>query len=84
MDVKAQAIVRILKDGGDVCSHLPSGRTRIMTDALRRFISDEGGQDIIEYGLLASFISIVAVLTVKAIGPFVLAMYQAIVTAMTP
>lgn len=37
----------------------------------RRFWTDEKGQDIVEYALLAAFISIVAVQTIKAIGPLV-------------
>ncbi len=36
-----------------------------------KFVRDEKGQDLIEYGLLAGFLSIVAVLTLQAIGPLV-------------
>lgn len=85
VNMKTQTFKQISTDLEAMGSSLPHERsTRVMTGVLRRFIRDEEGQDIIEYGLLASFISIVAVLTVKAIGPFVLAMYQLIVTAMTP
>jgi Flp pilus assembly pilin Flp len=36
-----------------------------------RLLQDDGGQDLIEYGLLAAFIAVVIVATVKAIGPLV-------------
>ena len=55
-----------------------------MIRIFRRFIRDEGGQDIIEYVLLAAFISVVAVLILKAISPLVLALYNAVVAALTP
>ena len=38
-------------------------------------VSNDEGQDIVEYALLAAFISIFAVLAVKAIGPLVNALY---------
>jgi Flp pilus assembly pilin Flp len=38
---------------------------------LRRFLRDENGQDMVEYALLASFISIVAIAAIRAIGPLV-------------
>ena len=37
----------------------------------KRLLRDETGQDLIEYGLLAAFISIVALATIRAIGPLV-------------
>jgi len=43
---------------------------------LRRFFENEDGQDMVEYGLLAAFISIVAVVTIKAVGPLVNDLYQ--------
>lgn len=39
-----------------------------MKNLLVRFIREEEGQDIIEYALLAAFISIVAIVTVTAVG----------------
>ena len=39
---------------------------------------DDGGEDSIEYGLLAAFISIAAVVTLRAIGPLVAAMWGGI------
>jgi pilus assembly protein Flp/PilA len=39
-----------------------------MTNLLQRFIREEDGQDIIEYALLAAFISIIAIVAVKSVG----------------
>jgi len=50
---------------------------------LFRLIRDEKGQDMVEYALLASFISIVAIATLRLIGPLVNAIYVAIRTALT-
>jgi Flp pilus assembly pilin Flp len=36
--------------------------------AIRRFLSQEKGQDLIEYGLLAALIAIVAMVSVSALG----------------
>jgi Flp pilus assembly pilin Flp len=48
-----------------------------------RLLRDEEGQDIIEYALLASLISIVAILVIVEIGPLLIAIYQAIVNALS-
>lgn len=45
-----------------------------------RLIQEEKGQDLVEYGLLAGFISIVAVATLRAIGPLVTNLYRFIQT----
>jgi pilus assembly protein Flp/PilA len=42
---------------------------------LKKFLSEDSGQDMVEYGLLAAFISIVAIAALKAIGPLVNAVY---------
>jgi Flp pilus assembly pilin Flp len=42
---------------------------------LRPLLRDEEGQDVVEYGLLAAFISVFAVITIKAIGPLVNDLY---------
>jgi Flp pilus assembly pilin Flp len=39
-----------------------------MADHLRRWLSDEGGQDLIEYMLLASFVAIAGFLGMQVIG----------------
>ena len=50
---------------------------------MNRFIAwleREDGQDLTEYALLAGFISIVSVVTIRAIGPLVNAMWELIQT----
>ena len=49
---------------------------------LRDLFWKDEGQDLIEYGVLAAFISVVAVVTIRAIGPLVDAFYQNIVAAL--
>ena len=51
---------------------------------INKFMRDEEGQDIIEYALLAFFISIVAIIAIKAIGPLVNDIYVAVENALTP
>lgn len=48
------------------------------------FVRSEEGQDMVEYGVLAAFISIVAVATIRLIGPLVDALFVAVQTALTP
>lgn len=49
---------------------------------LKNFLRNEEGQDMVEYGLLAAFISIVAIAALQAIGPLVNAVYVAIQNAL--
>jgi len=49
---------------------------------LKRLIREESGQDMIEYGLLAAFVSIVAIATLQAIGPPVSSVYVSIQNAL--
>ena len=49
---------------------------------LKRILREEDGQDMIEYGLLAAFISIVAIAALQAIGPLVKGVYVAIQNAL--
>lgn len=51
-----------------------------LTNLLRR----DKGQDMIEYALLGAFISIVAIVAIKAIGPLVDGIYQDIEAALQP
>ena len=44
-------------------------------------LRDDQGQDVVEYALLASFISIAAVLTISAIGPLLSGLYTKIASA---
>jgi Flp pilus assembly pilin Flp len=55
-----------------------------ITEIIKRLVRDESGQDLIEYGLLALFISIVAIVTLKLIAPLIAPFYQAITNALTP
>lgn len=50
---------------------------------LKALIRNSKGQDMIEYALLASFISIVAIATLRLIGPLIVAIYVAIKAALT-
>lgn len=51
---------------------------------LLQLVRDEQGQDMIEYALLGAFISIVAILTLRLIGPLVAAIYVDIEEALQP
>jgi pilus assembly protein Flp/PilA len=55
-----------------------------MKNLIARFIREEEGQDVIEYGLLGAFISVVAALTIVAIGGDVTTMFNTIDTALVP
>jgi Flp pilus assembly pilin Flp len=50
---------------------------------LLRVLREDDGQDMIEYALLGSFISIVVIVALGAIGPFVSTVYQGIWMALT-
>jgi Flp pilus assembly pilin Flp len=54
-----------------------------MLKKLKGLFKDESGQDIIEYALLAFFISIVAIAIIKLIGPILVTIYTAIRDALT-
>ena len=47
------------------------------------FFRKDDGQDMVEYALLASFISIVAIVALRAIGPLVNTIYTNIQAALT-
>ena len=55
-----------------------------MLNKLRSLFKDEKGQDMIEYALLAAFISIVAIIAIKAIGPLIVTIYENVEAALTP
>jgi pilus assembly protein Flp/PilA len=48
----------------------------MMKNLLNRFVRDEQGQDLIEYALLAGFISLVAVAAITAVGSGVNNVYE--------
>ena len=49
---------------------------------LKRLIKDEGGQDLIEYGVLAAFLAVAALATIKLIGPIVNDLYVVVTEAL--
>ena len=51
-----------------------------MKALLKKFVRDEEGQDLIEYALLAGFISLVAVAAITAVGQGVNGVYNNINT----
>jgi Flp pilus assembly pilin Flp len=50
---------------------------------LKRILRNDEGQDMVEYGLLGAFISIVAIAALRAIGPLVNAIYVNIQNALS-
>ena len=55
-----------------------------MKNLLARFIREEEGQDVIEYGLLGAFISVIAAATIVLIGIDVQTMFTTINAAIVP
>ena len=53
----------------------PGSEGENMMTALQRLVHDDQGQDLIEYALLAGFISLVAVLAITAVGTGVNTVY---------
>jgi Flp pilus assembly pilin Flp len=54
-----------------------------MIQWILRLHREQEGQDVIEYGVLGAFISIVAIATIKLIGPQITPLFEAIKTALT-
>ena len=54
-----------------------------MKNLIQRFIREEEGQDIIEYALLAAFISVIAILAVTTIGTKVNTIYEGVSTQLS-
>jgi Flp pilus assembly pilin Flp len=48
-----------------------------------RVLRDQDGQDLIEYGLLASFLSVAAIAVLRIIGVPIVAMFQRILAELT-
>jgi Flp pilus assembly pilin Flp len=48
---------------------------------IMNLLQDDSGQDLVEYGLLAAFISIASVATLRLIAPLVAALWDTIQTA---
>jgi pilus assembly protein Flp/PilA len=51
-------------------------------DVLNKLTRDEEGQDMIEYALLAALISIVAIVMILAIGPYIQNTFQDVANAL--
>jgi pilus assembly protein Flp/PilA len=59
----------------------------VMKNLFNRFVREDQGQDLIEYALLAGFISLAATVGITLVGTDLLALYNAIaakVVAATP
>ncbi len=46
-----------------------------------RILTDQSGQDIVEYGMLTALVSIAAVITLRLFGPIISGLYDMIVHA---
>jgi Flp pilus assembly pilin Flp len=53
-----------------------------LRDAIALVTRDEEGQDMIEYALLAALISIVAIVMILAIGPYIQNTFEDVVNAL--
>jgi pilus assembly protein Flp/PilA len=54
-----------------------------MTNFVKRFVKDEDGATMVEYGLLVGLISIAALTALLLIGPELLRIFNLVVTALT-
>ena len=54
-----------------------------MRRAFALFQEEEVGQDLVEYGLLAAFLSISAIATLRLLGPLVAALWEVILNAIS-
>jgi len=54
----------------------------VKISTIKTVVGDERGQDLIEYGLLASFLSIAAIAVLRVIGVPVVAMFQRILAVL--
>ncbi|MGE0260756.1 MAG: Flp family type IVb pilin [Alphaproteobacteria bacterium] len=50
---------------------------------LPKLVRNEDGATVIEYGLIVALISIAAIATMQALGPLLIAKFQAVVTALS-
>ncbi len=51
-----------------------------MKNLLTRFVAEESGQDLIEYGLLIGIITVAAITAITAIGPKVAGYFETLNT----
>ena len=59
-----------------------SDKREFCLNQLKSFLRDESGQDMVEYAVLAAFISIVAIATIKTLGPLITTVYTNVVNAL--
>ena len=52
-------------------------RTKVFESAVRRFVKDDGGQDMIEYALLSAFIGLAGVTVFSGMGGTMQTAYDA-------
>lgn len=50
---------------------------------LKALLAAEDGQGMVEYALIAALISVVAIVTIRLIGPRITAIYQSVLDALT-
>jgi Flp pilus assembly pilin Flp len=55
-----------------------------MKALLTRFVGEDSGQDLIEYGLLVGIITVASILSIKAIGPVVAGYYATLSADIAP
>lgn len=55
-----------------------------MKSMFKKFLREEEGQDVIEWGLLVAFLSVILIATVTAIAPTVQGWYDDIETEINP
>ena len=63
-------------------TYLMAQQTRLWTLVSGPVRKDEEGQDMIEYALLAALISIVAIVMILAIGPYIQNTFQDVANAL--
>ncbi len=55
-----------------------------MLNVMKRFVKEEEGQTMIEYGLLAVLISVAAILAITGVGTQLAAVFNGLITSLTP
>ena len=75
-------MIFVLKKSRQFVNLIPKERRD--EEMLKKLFRDEKGQDMIEYALLAAFISIVAIAVIKLIGPLINDIYVDVKDALTP
>jgi pilus assembly protein Flp/PilA len=83
-DLTEPWVVRGVRPGNSSTPFEPRREERdIMKNLFARFIKEEEGQDLIEYALLAGFISLAATAVLVIIGPNLATLYTNVNTQIT-